>query len=124
MGTDEEFIAQRRKADERAYLISSADPAIAPRIAPAVLAIRSALTDAADPLTHAAVLALALRASDLAVSTVDNLIRRFVKHGFIIKHGEFVQPFPRRRGVRGVDNRAYTLGEWPLTDLHTEKGGS
>lgn len=114
MTTDEEFIHERRQADELDYLRNAIDPEYAPRIAPALIAIRRTLADATHPVPHASVLAVGLRSSDIAVSTLDNMIRKLTKHGFITKHGEYVSN-RYKRGVKDQDKRGYTLGSWELT---------
>lgn len=109
MTNDEEFLAERRKVDDREFLINSLDPEKAPRLAPAHLAVRVLL---ADGRWHAwiEVLAAGVRGGDLAVKTVDNSLRRAVSAGLIERTGEYVAGRGRKRSV---DTRKLRLIDWP-----------
>lgn len=112
MTSDAEFIAQRRSVDDRAFLIRSTDPEVAPRIAPAVNGIRSLLADGRWH-RHDAVVAAGLRASDLAVQTVDNVLRRAMKVGMVERRGEYVSAY---RARKASDTREWRLSSWPAFD--------
>jgi len=107
MNDDVKILQQRAALDERRFLINSLDPELAPRIAPASRAIRETLADQRwHSFTELA--AAGVRASDLAVRTVSNLIARASKAGMIEKRGEYV-----RKGGRAIDSRMYRIVEWP-----------
>lgn len=115
MVSDEEFLAQRRLADDRRFLIQSTDPETAPRLAPAMQAIKGLLYGAGSGwVRHSALLAGAVRASDLAVRTVDNMVRRATTAGMIEKRGEYSRA---GRGRKASDTRAYRLADWPEAEV-------
>lgn len=111
MTDDEEYLAGRRRVDERTYLVGSLDPEIAPRMAPAAQAMRALLAEArpGERITQAALVARGARSSDLAVRTIENLISRLVRAGFIAQYGASTRPGRHTRG----DARSYRLVEWP-----------
>lgn len=109
MPSDEAFLAERRIADEKTFLIRSLDADRAPRIAPAVRAIRTLLADG-EWHSWVSLAATGVRASDLAVRTVDNLIRRTVAAGVTEKRGESATTW---RGRRSPDTRELRLIDWP-----------
>lgn len=106
--SDEQFLVERRMADERRFLISSMDPDVAPRNYRVMHAIKAAVSAAPAPYT--AVLAAGVRASDVTVKTVDNLIRRLVHHGFLVRSGVYVRA---TRHAVAEDTRSLKLGDWP-----------
>lgn len=108
--TDAEFLAERRRIDGREFLINSLNAEKAPRIAPAARAIRALLAESSGWHRYAEVVAVGVRASDLAVKTVDNLLRTAVFAGLIERRGEYERGF---RGRPAVDMRAYRLIDWP-----------
>lgn len=110
--SDEQLIEQRRAAEDREHLIKSFDPHAAPRNAPALLAIRKAVES--GPTLWTAALAAALRASDVHTKTIDNLIRRLVKHKFLVRSGEYTRIYDRANHCyRITDTRKLELGDWP-----------
>lgn len=112
MTEDEKFIERRRAEDARTWLTTAMDPDTAPRQSPALIAIRKTLS-AEGPTPHAAVLAAGLRASDLAVTTVDNLLRELVRAGMVHKIGAYSSHYDRRKQQRiAHDTRVYLLGDW------------
>ena len=116
MTTDEEFVRQRAQDDEHAYLINTTDYEIAPRLAPATRALRDALQDAGPGgLPWATAVASGLRASDVAVKTLDNLVRKMINQGLVLKRGEYTRRYNRQARQWVVsDSRRLSLGEWPL----------
>lgn len=106
---DEEVVAERRQLDERAFLIKALDPENAPRLSPALLAVRGHL---ADGRWHSLIstLAAGIQASDIAVKTTENLIRRAAKAGFLEWRGEYRRAW---RGRKSQDSRQVRLIEWP-----------
>ncbi|HEY9413529.1 MAG TPA: hypothetical protein VIQ30_02115 [Pseudonocardia sp.] len=114
MTTDADFIAQRRFADERTYLLKATDLETAPRLAPGMRALRECLVTQKRPVAWTTALAAALRPNDLAVKTMDNMIRKLIAHGFVIKTGDYSRTYNRKaRTWRVVDTRKLTLGDWP-----------
>jgi len=111
---DMDYVRQRADADEMAYLIKAMDPAVAPKLAPAMHAIRASLEGERGGREWASVVATGLRSSEVTVKTLDNLIRKMIKHGFLIKEGEYQREYRRgRRGFTVTDMRRLTLGDWP-----------
>ncbi len=106
--TDAELIAERRSADDRRFLTAALLPSNAPRLAPALVAIRNLLLPG-EWATWEAILATGLRASDLSVKTIDNMIRKAVTCGVLERRGDY------ERGGRGrtVDTREVRLVDWP-----------
>ncbi len=102
---DATLVAQRRIADDQKFLTASLDPEMAPRIAPAMNALRSLLGKGWH--SHEATLAAMLRVSDIAVKTAEGLLARSVRAGFVEKRGEFTWR-PHR-----TDTRTYHLINWP-----------
>ena len=90
MTTDAEYVAERRRLDERTYMIKACDPAVAPLLAPAVLAVRTSLADGRWH-AHPTMLAVILHNSDVAVKTADSLLRRACLAGLIERRGEYVR---------------------------------
>lgn len=109
---DAAFVAHRRDQEEIEYLRGVTDPERAPRLAPAMLALRTA-TARDTPWVSA--VAEALRASDITTKTIDNLIRKLIKHGFLTRTGTYDRTYDRadqRWEVR--DSRVLVRGDWPL----------
>ena len=107
--SDSEFVQQKRRADDRTFLINSLDPEKAPRLAPGMRALRQSLAGGGW-VRHDAVLAAGLRASDLTVKTVDAQLRRAVTAGMVEKRGEYTRAY---RGRPAEDSRKYRLKDWP-----------
>lgn len=105
MTSDEDFIASRRLADARKFLTNALDPSVAPRLAPALIAVRKILADG-EWVAWTSVLAEGLRASDITVKTLDTQIRNAVVCGVIEKRGTYVR---RSR----TDTRELRLVDWP-----------
>ena len=112
MTTDAEdaaFLAERRRADERRYLIAVLDPEKAPRLAPATNAIRDLLADG-EWHGHRRLLAAAIRAEpSLAVGTMNNYLRRLASAGLVERRGRYLPNGPHG----AVDWREYQLIDWP-----------
>jgi hypothetical protein len=115
MTTDEDFVRQRQREDTINYLVGMTNFETAPRLAPAMRALRAVVAQAgAQGVPWTTATASALRASDVAVKTVDNLMRKMVDVGFLIRTGEYDKRFNRRsRSWSGRDNRRVALGDWP-----------
>lgn len=112
--TDEAFIAQRRTDERRNFLINGLDHTRAPRLGPALSAIRGAL-DGRDWVAHAAVIASGLRASDVVSKTVDQQLRNAVAAGMVERRGAYNRTYNRRTARWKVDDtREYRLIDWPL----------
>lgn len=110
MKTDDELIAERKRADARKFLISVLDPEIAPILSGPMRALRTRL-QAGGWIGWAAALATMLRANDdLAVKTADGQIRALIVAGFVERRGEYVRG---RAGAPATDGRAIRLIEWP-----------
>ena len=111
--TDEEFLTRRRQDERRDFLISALDHANAPRLGPALSALRAALANGWNG--HAAVLAAGLRVSDIASKTLDQQLRNAVTAGMVERRGEYSRTYDRRRKAWKVqDTREYRLIDWPL----------
>jgi hypothetical protein len=113
--SDTEYLAERRFAEERAYLINTSDPAIAPKLSPAVLALRALLAEAHPRyVPWDSAMAEMVRKSEIAVRTAENLLRKFIAHGFVDRRGEYSRTYAKRTRKWSVtDSRAVRLGEWP-----------
>lgn len=113
METDEELIARRRTEDRRIFLIKALDPEHAPRMAGAIRAVRDALSSAAWR-PYSAVLAAGVRASDVAVKTVDNQLRASIAVGMVELRGQYSRWYDRRAKRWVVtDTRELRLIDWP-----------
>jgi hypothetical protein len=112
MKDDEEFIAQRQARDARRFLEAAVDPDVAPRLSPALIAIRKTLS-ADGPTAHVTVLAAGVRAGDLAVKTVDNVLRELMRAGMVRRVGSYTRTYDRRsRRYVAHDTRMYFLEDW------------
>lgn len=112
MTDDMELIKQRQARDDVRFMVNALDPEQAPRLAPAVRALRDLVAD--GWASHTATLAAMLRASDLAVKTADSLMRRAVTAGLVERRGEYSRTRNRRTRQWEVrDTRAYRLVNWP-----------
>lgn len=112
MSTDTDYIAERKRHDEHVFLTGTTDPDVAPRLAPGIRALRERLTQ--GPASWDAAMAAALRPTDLAVKTVDNVVRRLIAAGFVVKTGEYSRTYNRKRRTWAVkDTRTLALGDWP-----------
>jgi hypothetical protein len=106
---DLELIKQRKIEDMRVFLTNALIDENAPRLAPALRAMRGLLLDGQ---WHAwtAVIATMLRASDIAVKSCESQIYNAVKAGVIERQGDY-------RAGRGrtpaVDSRLIRLVDWP-----------
>lgn len=111
--SDLELIARRRAEDQRRFLISALNDENAPRLAPAANAMRDLLRGG-EWQSWAAVMAAALRGSDLAVKSVDNFLRQLLTAGFVERRGEYERRYNRaaRRWQHG-DTREVRLIDWP-----------
>lgn len=110
--SDGDYVARRTRQSERDYLINATSPERAPRLAPALLALRAQLSDCdATPWTTA--VAVALRSSDIAPKTIDNMLRKLIAHGFVVKRGEHTSAV-RNRKRYVTDERTLHLGDWPV----------
>jgi hypothetical protein len=110
MTSDEDVVAERRKRDERRFLIATTSPDKGRRLTPAVNAVRALLADG-EWHTHNQTLAAGLVTSDIAVRTLDNLLRRACTADLIERRGNYI-----RGGVGGrnaSDTREWRLIEWP-----------
>jgi hypothetical protein len=112
MNSNEELIHQRQMRDDRTFMITSLDPAKAPRVAPATTALRELLVGSPHGVPWSEALATMLRASDIAVKTADNVLRKSVASGLVRRVGEYAH---KRRGP-GVDSRMLYLIEWPTSE--------
>lgn len=89
----------------------------APRMAPALLAIRGALVDG-QWWPHQKLIDEAQAASDLALDTIKSRIAEMVAVGLAEKRGRWT---PQRGGFPGpaiasTDTREYRLIDWPLPE--------
>jgi DNA-binding transcriptional ArsR family regulator len=98
------FLAERRRADDRAFMIRGLDPEVAPRLSPALNAIRDLLADGREYSFTEVVTAAAVR-SDLTVKTIGNALSRLLSAGIIRREGRW------GKGLR--DTRRYALVSWP-----------
>ncbi len=111
--TDAELIADRRRRDERRYLLTITDPTVAPRLAAGMQALRAELLDRGSLGWEAAV-ATVLRNSDVAVKTADLMLRKLIMGEFLTKSGEYSRTYNRRTKKWIVsDTRAVHLVDWP-----------
>jgi hypothetical protein len=111
--TDAQLIAARRREDERRYLLSVTDPKLAPKLAPGMQALRSRLIEQGS-LSWESAVATALRHSDLAVKTVDVMLRKLLMVGFLTKSGEYSRTYNRRtKNWVVTDTRTVRLVDWP-----------
>lgn len=118
--TDAQLIADRRREDERRYLLSITDPTMAPRLAPGMQALRAELA-ARGSLSWEAALATVLRNSDMAVKTADGMLRKLILGEFLTKSGEYSRTYNRRSKRWTVsDTRAVHLIDWP--DMQSASG--
>jgi hypothetical protein len=110
---DRELIEQRRREDARRFLISALDPENAPRLS---FGLRAARMTLADGHWHpwAAVVAAGLRASDLAVKTLDTQVRLALHAGLLERRGEYSRTYDRKqRKYVTTDSRELRLIDWP-----------
>lgn len=111
--SDGELIAARRLHDKRAFLVNALNPDTAPRLAPALRALRAKLLDG-QPHSHNALIAEMLRNSDLAVKTADNQLRNAVYCGMVERVGEYERLWDsKERKWSAHDSRLYRLIDWP-----------
>lgn len=112
MISDEALIAERRKIEDREFLIKATDPEVAPVLAPAVNAVRTLL---ADRRWHSQVstLAAGLRSSQASVRTIDNILRRARNAGLIERRGEYIRV---GQGSKPRDTRSWRLVSWPAAE--------
>lgn len=90
----------------REFILGAHDPQTAPRLAPALGALRDRLDDGAWH-SHAELRSLALESSDLAPDTIKSLISRALKAGMIERQGTY------KAGRKARDGREYRLANWP-----------
>ena len=113
VAADSAYLAERKTADERRYLIRSMDPDVAPRLAPAVRAVHEHLADG-RALAWDSVIAVGLRSSDLTLRTVSNTLRKLIAHGFVVREGKYSRAYVRGHW-RVSDTRTVRMGDWPLS---------
>jgi hypothetical protein len=122
---DTKLIRERKIADMRRFAIEALDPEKAPRLSSAVRAVRELLVSRCGrwvPWPH--VVATGLRESDLAVKTVESVIRNAVTAGVLERKGEWAAA--RGRGRAATDTRMVRLaglGDWPAT-IEEDSNGS
>ena len=105
----------RSMQKRRQFMTESLDEDKAPRMAPALLAVRDLLCDL-EWHSHEELINEALAESDLAVDTIKSRICEAVAVGFIDKRGKWT---PRRgswpkKVTPSSDTREYRLVDWPL----------
>lgn len=110
--SDVDLVAERRREDVRRFLRGACDPQVAPRLAPALLAMLAML---ADRRWHpwAEVLAVGLRDTDIAVRTLEARVSQAVGLGWLARRGEWSRTWDR--GARKwiiSDARELRLIEW------------
>lgn len=115
MLTDDELIRRHQVWDERIFLVQALTPAKAPKLAPALLALRNHLLDE-NTHSHSELLAHSLRNSAITVDTANGLIRRISNAGFMSKSGRYSRKYNKLSKTWEVtDTREYKLIEWPAT---------
>lgn len=114
---DAQLVAARRNEDRKKFLISILDDEHAPRMASGVRAMRSALLESGGWLHWTTVLAVGLRHTDVAVKTLDGILRQAVQAGFAVRRGEYSREYDRRnRRWVATDTRELQLIDWPDRD--------
>lgn len=96
---------------KREFHLSQSDPRKAPRMAPAIRAVRALLADGKSH-PYASVVATALRASDLLPGSVKVWLSGATKSGLIKRTGAYSCAY--FGGLRKVtDTRTLSIGDWP-----------
>lgn len=106
MTTETEFLNDRRRSDDRMSLVRALDPDVAPRLSPALVAIRRLLVDAGGWVPWPTAMAEGLRASDVTFKSVDNLLHKAAGCGLLERRGAY------DRRTR-TDGREIRIADWP-----------
>lgn len=110
---DQLLIDQRRKEDKRKFILQAMNPENAPRLAPALQALRVLLLDGQWHAWSQCV-ATMLRAGDLAVKTVDTQMRNALYTGLILRRGEYAPGSSWGKHKKlPVDDREVKIRDWP-----------
>jgi hypothetical protein len=113
---DAAYVAEQSAREAREFVLNSTRHDVAPRLAPAALAIRE-LVDDGRARDWAAVVAAGHRRSDVTVKTVDGFLRKAISTGCLVKAGSYSRYFDRRSRKWIVsDTRTVRLGDWPRPD--------
>lgn len=90
-------------------MIRGLDPEVAPRLSPALHAIRDLLADGEEH-SFAEVVTVAMHKSDLTVKTITNTLSRLLTAQIVRRDGCWM---PGGKGRLNQDSRRYTLVSWP-----------
>jgi len=98
-----------RSRRSRKYLVGMLDPSVAPRLAPAMRAVRALLADGRWH-EYKTLADCALGASDVKYETIRGTLGTLVREGMVEKRGEYAY------GTH-EDHREYRLADWPLPEV-------
>lgn len=108
---DLDLIQERKIQDMRAFLVNALSDENAPRLAPALRAVRTLLLDGRWHHWTAALAAM-LRASDVAVKSCESQLYNALKAGVIERRGDTTRNANRSIAT---DTREIRLKDWPDT---------
>lgn len=93
--------------DTDKYLITTQDPALAPKLAPMMRAIRETVGE--DGAPWPVVRAAAVAGSECVIKTADTMLHRLVKAGWLTRTGEYDHG---RGSIAPSDGRQLHLADW------------